>query len=358
MQTTLNKLTQVFSLVTCLLMMLSVAIVRDGKVWGTPLGEQKAQDTGTAMTARGGSIVVNTTSLANDITGYGGNVPLEITVKNGVITDITPLENAETPSFFERATVLLDQWKGKTVEEARTLQVDAVSGATFSSKAIIGNMQRGLAHIERTSLSADDTAQGFDLSPKTVAGIIVALMAALLPLFVKNRKYQILQMILNVTVLGFWCGTFLSYAAVINWLSGGFHILTGGIPAILIVTAFVYPLFGKKSYYCTHVCPFGSLQELAGKCTRHKLKLGTGVIHKLDTFRQLLWAVLMLLLYSGVWASWTDYEPFAAFIVESASGAVIDIAATFIVLSVIVRRPYCRFVCPMGTLFKLSQSSK
>ena len=39
--------------------------------------------------------------------------------------------------------------------------------------------------------------------------------------------------------------------------------------------------------------------------------------------------------------------------VESASWVVIAIALAFAFLSAIVMRPYCRFVCPMGSMFKV-----
>jgi len=130
------------------------------------------------------------------------------------------------------------------------------------------------------------------------------------------------------------------------------------VPCIMLITAFVYPLFGKKTYYCTHVCPFGSLQQVAGKCLKYKVKMGRQTLKRLDLFRQVLWALLMLCIWGGVWSDWTDYEPFSAFIFQSASWVVIVLAAVFVLLSLVVTRPYCRFVCPMGTLLKLSQTSK
>ena len=66
----------------------------------------------------------------------------------------------------------------------------------------------------------------------------------------------------------------------------------------------------------------------------------------------------MLLLITNVWASWMNYEMFVAFVLQSASWIVIVWALLFIVLSVWVPRPYCRFVCPTGTLFKLAQKIK
>ena len=303
-----------------------------------------------------GSVRLNTTELGKDIIGYGGTVPLEIILEDGRVKSIKALENSETPDFFKEASALLTKWNGRTVVEAQKLKVDAVSGATFSSKAIIGNVQRGLQYAEKNPIQ-DSIWADLDFSSKAIAGLIVVLLAAIVPLFVKDRRYRISQQILNVIVLGFWCGSFLNYTSIVSYMSNGMNVLTLIVPVIMLITAFVYPLFGKKSYYCTHVCPFGSLQELVGKCVGYKIKMKPKTAKRLDMFRQLLWAVLMLCLWTGVWFNWIDYEPFSAFVFQSASWVVIVIAVVFVALSTVIVRPYCRFVCPTGSLFKYSQQS-
>ena len=347
-----GKLQQLLSLLTCVLLVMAVSIRRDGKVLGYDLKQQqtKTKKTETMVVLEDGSVRLNTTELGKDIIGYGGTVPLEIILENGKIKSVKALENSETPDFFKEASALLTKWNGHTVEEAQKLKVDAVSGATFSSKAIIGNVQRGLQYAAKNPVQ-DSIWAKMDFSSKAIAGLIVVLLAAIVPLFVKDRRYRISQQILNVIVLGCWCGSFLSFTSMVSYM------LTLIVPVIMLITAFVYPLFGKKSYYCTHVCPFGSLQELAGKCVGYKIKMKPKTAKRLDMFRQLLWAVLMLCLWTGVWFDWIDYEPFSAFVFQSASWVVIVIAIVFVALSMVIVRPYCRFVCPTGSLFKYSQQS-
>ena len=353
-----GKLQQLLSLLTCVLLVIAVSIRRDGKVVGHELKQQQADSTKTEtmVVLEDGSVRLNTTELGKDITGYGGTVPLEITLEDGRVKSVKALKNSETPDFFKEASALLTKWNGRTVEEAQKLKVDAVSGATFSSKAIIGNVQRGLQYAAKNPVQDSIWAE-MDFSSKAIAGLIVVLLAAIVPLFVKDRRYRISQQILNVIVLGFWCGSFLNFTSMVSYMSNGMNVLTLIVPVIMLITAFVYPLFGKKSYYCTHVCPFGSLQELAGKCVGYKIKMRLKTAKRLDMFRQLLWAVLMLCLWTGVWFDWIDYEPFSAFVFQSASWVVIVIAVVFVALSTVIVRPYCRFVCPTGSLFKYSQQS-
>jgi len=114
----------------------------------------------------------------------------------------------------------------------------------------------------------------------------------------------------------------------------------------------VYPLAGKHGYYCAHICPFGSAQELAGMLKRRKPRMSPRLSRALNTLRKVLWVVLMALMLTGTWTAWMDYELFTAFLFTSAPIAVTVVAVLFLVLSVWVPRPYCRFVCPTGTLIR------
>ena len=312
-------------------------------------------------TADDGTLVVNTSSLCKDVDGYAGPVPMEINIKDGVITDVKALPNDETPEFFEDARVIIANWRGKTIEEGIQLQVDAVSGATFSSKAIITNIKEGLTYASTHMPDADAGSEAFsglgsmDLSVKSIIGLIVVLMAAIIPLFFKSKTFRTIQLLLNVVILGFWCGTFLNYTMFLRALSNGMDWWVDIIPIIMLITAFIYPLFGKKSYYCVNVCPFGSLQDLAGKLSKKKWKLSIPTQKALCWFRRILWIVLMGLMVSGIYFDWINYELFSAFIFTAASWVVIALAVVCVLLSIFVPRPYCRFVCPTGSLMKTAE---
>lgn len=84
-----------------------------------------------------GTIVINTTYLAKDIKGFGRTLSLDIYLKKGKIQQVKALHNSETPDFFLEASVLLNRWNGKTIEQSLAMKVDGVTGATYSSNAII-----------------------------------------------------------------------------------------------------------------------------------------------------------------------------------------------------------------------------
>jgi NosR/NirI family nitrous oxide reductase transcriptional regulator len=383
---------RLLSLVVVVLILAAAAILRDGRILGHDLREAheaKALKNDTLEVTPDGAFVVNTKPLAKDVQGYGGPVPLKIHIKDGRVAAVEAEPNAESPDFFNRAKELLNHWQNKSVDEALAEEVDAVSGATFSSKAIIANMQRGLAYAKQHGQWGEDGSVGafgtsaspiedgsagaletsappivgsedgsvgaLETSAPPIVALIAVLLGAVVPLFYNNRRLHLVQLAVNVVVLGLWTGTFVSYTLFLRVFAGGVSLSAIGAlaaPLLMLIVALIYPLAGRSGHYCANICPFGSAQELAGKLSRRKLRITPRVLKLLSVLRNLLWGVLMALLLTGTCTAWIDYELFTAFLYSSASVWVIVLAALFIVLSVWVPRPYCRFVCPTGALVK------
>lgn len=365
---------RLLSLVVVVLILAAAAILRDGRILGHDLREAheaKALKNDTLEVTPDGAFVVNTKPLAKDVQGYGGPVPLKIHIKDGRVAAVEAEPNAESPDFFNRAKELLNHWQNKSVDEAMSEEVDAVSGATFSSRAIIANMQRGLAYAKQHGQWGEDGsvgALGTSASPieggsagahgtsiPSIVALIAVLLGAVVPLFYNNRRLHLVQLAVNVVVLGLWTGTFVSYTLFLRIFAGGVSLSTIGAlaaPLLMLIVALIYPLAGRSGHYCANICPFGSAQELAGKLSRRKLRITPRVLKLLSVLRNLLWGVLMALLLTGTCTAWIDYELFTAFLYSSASVWVTVLAALFLVLSVWVPRPYCRFVCPTGALIK------
>lgn len=349
---------KIISFIVVMLMLIAAAITVNKTIFGYRIEdkdiemESKISDTDGAVVSMSDDVfIVHTDRMPGVINGYAGPVPLDITIKKGVITDIEAPANSETPAFFERVTPLFELWTGKTPDEALAMKVDAVSGATFSAAAVINNVRVGLAEYEgKKSQSAGSTPW------KMWIALAVTLAACIFPLFVRNRIYHYVQMLANIIVLGFWCGQFLDYALILKYISTGFVFPAGLVAIVMLTAAFIYPLFGKPQHYCNHICPLGAAQQIAAQLCGYKIKISPGVLKGLDWFRKILWAVLMLMLWTDCLTGWMDLELFQAFMFESASWWIIGIAIAFVALSAIASRPYCRFICPTGSLFKRSEN--
>ena len=361
-----------FRLAACLLLLVAGAISHSGKIFGhalRPVQESTPNvKTNSAVRAEGGVLLIDSTTLASDVSGYAGPVPVVVCVEDGRVVSVAPkLPNEESPMFFDMLedAGLWRAWNGLSPKEAATKQVDVVTSATYSSRAAIANARAAFAAaVEAEGGSATEPAVSIAATPlwtlRGAAAFVVLLAAAFVPLFTKSRRWRTIQLWLDLTVLGLWSGTFLSTARLIGWTGAGLpHTPLDLITALLLLaTALLWPLFGRNAHYCLHVCPFGAAQELTSRLPVRKRQLPPTLVKRLTILRRMLWAALMLSLWLGLGARWLDWELFGVFAWRAASPLVIAIALLFVVLSLFVPRPYCRFVCPTGTFFKLTESNQ
>ena len=97
-----------------------------------------AEDAGVSVEA--GSLTDGTYEASGK--GIGGDVPLKVTVENGTVTAVEVGENSETQDIGSKA---VEQLPDAIVAAGGTAGVDAVSGATVTSKAIFAAVEDCLA---------------------------------------------------------------------------------------------------------------------------------------------------------------------------------------------------------------------
>lgn len=102
------------------------------------------------MKKKNGVYTIDTTTLTADVKGFNGPTPLIITIKDDIIIKVEALENQETPKFFEQMKKggMLDRWNGMNVADVPGAAVDVVSGCTYSSNAVIENVNTGVAYYQ------------------------------------------------------------------------------------------------------------------------------------------------------------------------------------------------------------------
>ena len=103
-----------------------------------------------AITKENGVTIVNTTTLAQNVEGYNGSVPVKIYIKKNKIEKIEVLKNQETPKYLAQVKkAMLNAWDGLTIKAAKAKKVDGVTGATFTSEALVENVKMGLDYYEK-----------------------------------------------------------------------------------------------------------------------------------------------------------------------------------------------------------------
>lgn len=89
--------------------------------------------------------------------GFKGLITVSVTVENGLITAIEDVSNTDTPSFFERC------WSVVTgdIIEAQNTDVDAVTGATYSSVGIMDAVADALSGQTATASTASESTEAY-----------------------------------------------------------------------------------------------------------------------------------------------------------------------------------------------------
>ena len=117
--------------------------VEEVKPYFADAAKTKAMDTAyyEVKDAKGNKLgtVLFSSPYSDGIKGFNGPTPLLIALDaEGRINNVVLLENQETPNFAKRVVDggLYQAWNGLTVDEALDKQVDAVSGATYTSNGV------------------------------------------------------------------------------------------------------------------------------------------------------------------------------------------------------------------------------
>ena len=263
------------------------------------------------------------------------------------------LANRETPGFLKSVTNagFFESWNGLSVDEALQKDVDAVSGATYSSRGIQNSLKARLAVVSRQSVAeaTDNSALWPNLCILLV--VVMALVCFFIPQ--KTKTLRLITLLLSILILGFWRDAMMSLYLFYGWLTNGLSLATEWMLVLIALLAVMLPLFTGKAFYCTYLCPMGALQEMVGKACKKKVKMSNKLVMILLIIRKLYLLVILVLLALGIITNLVFFEPFSVFSVRSLTVFSVVFAVIILFTSLFINRAWCRFLCPTGLLFDL-----
>lgn len=300
-----------------------------------------------------------TAPYTNHINGLLGPTPLLVSLDSeSRIMKVDVLPNNETANYGKRAIDgVIHSWNGKTIAEALETQVDGVSGATYTSKALIRTMQTRLATLEQNTASVTSYPV-MDMIGDIILAlfIIIAMVAYFRPAILGKKRWIILAA--GILILGIWQGRLLSMAQFTVWVVNGVPLWGQWAMLVLIAAALLLPIIFGKAFYCTWVCPFGNAQELIGKTTKKKWKMKHSLVSWLQLLRKAILFGGLLTVGIGMSFDFAQYEPFSIFRPQTAAYLALGIGVVSLILSAFIPRPFCRFGCPLGEMLEQVRRKK
>lgn len=290
--------------------------------------------------------------------GYAGEVPLFVGLdKQNQIIGIHLLPNEETPSFIEyiRKKNFFEQWNGLPMDTVLLAhQVDAVSGATYSTKAIIKTVN------ETASAYLDVQMQMKVHSWLSIARLVLTFLLVAVSLgMVVWRKFKKMYwyfLIAVLIVLGLGFRQMLSLGLLHTWLVQGVSVRNNIELIVLLLLSIVLSIMGYRKYYCNYLCPMGALQLLVSKVSPFKKRpfnMRISVVELRSIYLAFIWVTLLL----GFSLPLYNMEPFLAFSFQIASTVMLVAGAAIVVMSLFFNRPWCQ-LCPTGCLLDSIPSIK
>ncbi|MDF1534918.1 MAG: 4Fe-4S binding protein [bacterium] len=303
--------------------------------------------------------VILTDELAPSVQGYLGQVGTAVGLTpDGRIAAVRPFRHKETPYYMEMVITsgLLDEIAG--IDMAKPFpDLDAVSGATITSRALIEDVRLSAARAAQALYSIQvpepEARQRGPVPFWKESLLAVTLLLSFTAGFLGNGWFKRYGMgLLTLAVVGLILNTPLTLSAISRILQT--NLPGTGNWALLLLVLYILissPFQGRA--YCRHVCPFGTLQVLLHRLSPMQVRVPSGVNVWLPAIKR---AFAALLICIGIWGGmggFTEIEPFFSLFSFNLTPLLWMMVIFVLAVSIFWRRFWCNTLCPTGTLLAL-----
>ena len=153
----------------------------------------------------------------------------------------------------------------------------------------------------------------------------------------------------GLVILGFSFNAPLSVAQIARALFGYLPPFSENMAWYLMVVAMPLAIFiTGKNIYCTFICPFGAVQELATKISGKNLSCSACVKKRARSLKVALLALALFMALFTKNPSSASYEPFATLFGLKGSLWQWVLLPAIVFSAFLFSRIWCRFFCPVS----------
>lgn len=254
------------------------------------------------------------------------------------------------------------------VTQPFTILYDPRNGQTPASLMFnLQGLMRDVAlgnEILAPGAQASETQTGSDVSWPRVLALLLIFALVMASFLTKKARLRWITLSVTLVYLGFINGGFLSVSHITNTINLGPSMILGDVPLLMIVVFTLVTTLIWGRVFCSTLCPFGAVQDLLSKFVpRRWQKTMPARIHLKALYLKYLFLaliVVMAIVQGGV-SIFQYFEPFGTLFFYSTSVVLWTILLLILLASAVVKRFYCRYVCPLGaalgvlSLFSLSR---
>ncbi len=167
----------------------------------------------------------------------------------------------------------------------------------------------------------------------------------------KGARLRWLALSITLVYLGFINGGFLSVSHITNTIKLGPSMILSDLPLLMIVAFTLITTLIWGRVFCSSLCPFGALQDILSRFVpKGWQRTVPAYIHDRALYLKyiiLALIILMALVQSDV-SIFQYFEPFGTLFFYSTSVVLWIILIAIVLASAVVKRFYCRYMCPLG----------
>jgi len=299
--------------------------------------------------------------------GYSGDMLVALLVDTlGTIEDIRVIKEQETPSFLAKVirNGLLIQITGTSYSQLFESGngIDIISGATYTSEAIIECARKGTRLIAESELGLEvpeEYRTRFTAGIPELALILLYIIAftGIYTHFKYKKMLRWFTLIAGLVILGFWFSVPLTLSRINLFLMGFWpdwhdnlywYILVPGFVIIVLVT--------RKNVYCSWICPLGCIQDGLGLMGPAKSRFSGKVNNVMKWIqRGIAWGAILLALYYRNPVQ-VNYEIFGVSLSLTGATYLFAMTGIFFIASVFIKRPWCNYLCPITPVSDILQT--
>ncbi|MEZ6087545.1 MAG: FMN-binding protein [Pirellulaceae bacterium] len=307
--------------------------------------------------------VLRTSPVADAMMGYQGPTDTIVAVDDeGLVVGAAirgSFDNEPYVRYVKEDEYFWNTFKGFTLDDIAELDIveagiEGVSGATKTSTNVAEALiaAAGQWRQEEPIVKAAEKPW-YQLAPRDAGTIIIVLLALVIAMthLRGKRMLRVAFQVALVVYLGFINADMVSQALLVGWARSG--VAWEGAPGLVLLTvaALACPIFTGRQVYCTHLCPFGALQDWTRRVPlKRKLPARLSNLLKKVPAALLLLVVAVAMLHLPI--SLVGIEPFDAFVFRIAGWATLTVATVGLVASLFVPMAYCHYGCPTGGMLR------
>ncbi len=295
--------------------------------------------------------------LTNHIKGYSGPINIGIFIdENARLKNIHLVSSSETKSYLEKIakTHYYDQYNNQPIN--KTHQIDAISGATITTKAIALTTTElvSTAYPQPIEILSDKMGiSDYMVNAKLtlwwileIGLIFILFLYAYQKKLRKSKRFVILTSLASMLYIGFFLNESFTYVTFIHPFIGTSLSSFMGLYALFVLLGAIW----GKNTYCKHICPYGNIQRLQLKLTKG---LNKKFFLKNKRIRQVRFTILFFLIVGIVAGlrNLSHLEPFPyIFGLEIESLWYFVFAVFGLLINWIYPMIWCRLLCPTGSI--------